>query len=288
MPLVDMYGEKLAVPQLCAEILREARLSAQQAVGCSVERAVLTVPVGFDEVQRKLLVRAARLAHLEIVDVIEEPNAAALANASYDDFGGIIGIYDFGGGTFDFSLVDVSGGDFHILATAGDSWLGGDDFDQALASSVADLLSRKKNIDIRHRVVEWQHLLSSCENAKRSLSQQESARIHVPGVARNERGAVDLNMTVNRHRVEPLWRDLLDRSLVTCLQAMGMLDIAPSDLSCIYLSGGTTYIPAVRARLAELGVPVRTMVEPDAAVCLGAGIHAAQLERRLSPTIRWG
>jgi actin-like ATPase involved in cell morphogenesis/Tfp pilus assembly protein PilZ len=277
--LVDMHGEKFAVTQLCAYILGHARDAAEAALGEPVTRAVITVPVSFDEARLRLVRRAAQLARLEIAATIDEPSAAALANRFQPGFGGIVGVYDFGGGTFDFTIVDVSGGDFKVLATAGDAWLGGDDFDLAMAEAVASQIYRMHHLDLHKDAVEWAKLVFACEKAKRALSVGETADVHVPELLRTANGRMDLSFRLDRAALERLVKPVVDRSLQTCTDALDLLDLKPTDLSAVYLSGGTTYIPAVRTALARtFQVPVKTGVPPDHAVCIGAGIHAAQLE----------
>ncbi len=283
--VVEMWGEPYATPQLCGYLLDAARANAERVLGHAVGRAVVTVPVSFSAERIQLLRRAGQLAHLEIVEVIEEPSAAALASRHTPGFGGIIGVYDFGGGTFDFSVVEASGGDFRVLTTAGDSWLGGDDLDYAVAEAASNLFWRVHGIDLRLRLVEWQHLLSSAEKAKRDLSVVEAATLFVPEVVHTPHGPQDLRIKVTRERVEPIWTPAIERSMNTCIGALASLGLRPSHLAAIYLSGGTSYVPAVRRALAQrFKVPVRIGAPPDHAVCLGAGIHAAHLERRV-PTM---
>jgi actin-like ATPase involved in cell morphogenesis len=283
--MVEMWGEPYATPQLCAYLLEAARVNAERVLGHAVDRAVVTVPVSFSAERIQLLRRAGQLARLEIVEVIEEPSAAALACRHTPGFGGVIGVYDFGGGTFDFSVVEATGGDFRVLTTAGDSWLGGDDLDYAVAEAASNLFWRVHGIDLRLRVVEWQHLLTSAEKAKRDLSVVEAATLFVPEVVHTPHGAQDLRIKVTRDRVEPIWAPAIERSLHTCISALASLGMRPSDLSAIYLSGGTSYVPAVRRALSQrFKLPIRIGAPPDHAVCLGAGIHAAHLERRV-PTL---
>ncbi len=285
--VVDMWGEPYAVAQICSYLLSEARDAAERALGQPVSRVVLSAPVSFGEERLALLRRAARLAHLDVVEIIDEPSAAALANRFRGDFGGVIGVYDFGGGTFDFSIVDASGGDFQVLATAGDSWLGGDDFDMVLADAIANRYWQRHGADLRHRAVEWQYLLRSVEHAKRTLSLDEQARVFVPEVMRTAQGTQDLNVRLTRTTVEQLWAPVIERSLATCASALALVGLRPSDLSAIYLSGGTSYAPVIRRALTErFRVPVRTGVPPDYAVCLGAGIHAAQLQLLQSTALK--
>jgi len=284
--VVEMWGESYATPQLCGYLLDAARVNAERVLGHAVDRAVVTVPVSFSAERVQLLRRAGQLARLEILEVIEEPSAAALASRHTPGFGGLIGVYDFGGGTFDFSVVEASGGDFRVLTTAGDSWLGGDDLDYAVAEAASNLFWRVHGIDLRLRLVEWQYLLSSAEKAKRDLSVVDAATLFVPEVIHTAHGSQDLRIKVTRERVEPIWAPAIERSMHTCIGALAALGARPSDLSAIYLSGGTSYVPAVRRALSQrFKVPIRIGAPPDHAVCLGAGIHAAQLERRVQTVL---
>ncbi len=279
--LVDFWGELYAMPQICSYLYAAARETASHAMGQEIRKAVITVPVCFDEAQRDAMRLAAKLAHLEVVEIIEEPCAAAIANQGQEGFEGIVGVYDFGGGTFDFSLVEATTGDMRVLATTGDSWLGGDDFDLAIANTAADSAYRAQGVDLRTRSVEWQTLLRSCEEAKRALSTEESTRMIVPGVLRNQLGPCDMRMMLTREKVEPLWKDVIARSIHTCMQALDVAGVPKSKLSSIYMSGGTSYIPLIRDQLEKaFGVPVVLGIAPEYAVAAGAGVRAAQLERR--------
>ncbi|HTM22727.1 MAG TPA: Hsp70 family protein [Kofleriaceae bacterium] len=283
---LKMWDQTYAVPQICSYLIAAAREAAEKALGEQVDQAVMTVPVSFTPERIELLRRACKLAHVDVVEMIDEPTSAALANRFRPEFGGVVGIYDFGGGTFDFSLVDVSGGDFKVLATAGDSWLGGDDLDLAVAEAVANQFWRIHGVDLRQRQVEWQELVFACERAKRELSRGDAATLFIPQVAHTSKGPLDLKARVARSLAERIWQPIIDRSFHTCLQTLALVGLQPQGLSAIYLSGGSTYVPAVREGLAKrFGVPVRTGVPPDHAVCLGAGIHAAQLHRRRTPSI---
>jgi len=274
--VVGMWGEQYAIVQLCSYLIAAARDAAEAELGRRVDQAVVTVPVSFDDDRIALVRRAAQLANIEAVHVIDEPTAAAVANRFDPDFGGLIGVYDFGGGTFDFSVVDASGGDFKVLATAGDSWLGGDDLDQVVAEAIANKFWRVHGVDLRNRLVEWQHLIFGAERSKRQLSTRNESHLIVPDALRTALGTQALDVRLTRHAVEKLWSPVIERSLATCSQALGLLGMRPNDLSAIYLSGGTTYVPAVQRALTErFRIPVRTAVMPDFAVCLGAGLVAA-------------
>ena len=284
--LVEMWGEHYAVPQLVSYLLDDARALAEAHLGERVERAVVSVPISFDADRVEYLRRAGRMAGLDIVAVIDEPSAAALANRFDPHFGGIVGVYDFGGGTFDFSVVDVSHGDFRVLATSGDTWLGGDDFDHVLATAAANQFWRKHQVDLRNQAMEWQRLLFACEQAKRQLTTKDRSAISVPEVLRTADGMVDLTLTIDRNTLNRASAPIIQQSLATCDEALELLGMQPSDLSAVYLSGGTTYIPSVREALVEhFQVPIRTGVPPEHAVCLGAAIHAAQMQLSSDSTL---
>ncbi len=283
--VLEIWRQQFAVPQLCSYLIEDARRVAEQALGQRIEKCVMTVPVSFDDDRAKLLRRAAEMAQLEVLALIDEPSAAALANRFEEGFGGVVGVYDFGGGTFDFSLVDVSGGDFQVLATAGDTWLGGDDFDQVLADAAANQFWRMHNVDLHTQSVEWQRLVWACERAKRLLSVDEKSAIFVPEVMRGAEGMIDLHISLDRPTFERACAPVIARSLATCDDALELLDMKPTELTAVYLSGGTTYVPAVREAIANhFQVPVRTGVPPEHAVCLGAAIHAAQLQFAMERT----
>jgi actin-like ATPase involved in cell morphogenesis/Tfp pilus assembly protein PilZ len=284
--VVEIWKQPYAIPQLISFLLEDAMELAAGHLGQPIDQAVVSVPISFDEDRIEFLRRAGQMAGLDILAVIDEPSAAALANRFDPHFGGVVGVYDFGGGTFDFSVVDVSQGDFRVMATAGDTWLGGDDFDSALAEAAANQFWRQHKVDLRRQAVEWQKLIFACERAKRGLSDAESSLIHVPNVLRTADGMVDLELAIDRPTFKRAAAPIIQRSLDTCDEALGLLEMKPGDLATVYLSGGTTYIPAVREALAaHFGVPVRTGVPPEHAVCLGAAIHAAQLQFQRSTTL---
>ncbi len=283
---IEMWGEQYAVAQIAGLVLRAARDTAEAHLRRAVDRVVLTVPVGFDAHRIESLRRAARLAQLELIAVIDEPTAAGLANRLDPRFQGLVGVYDFGGGTFDFSVVDTSAGDVRVLGTAGDSWLGGDDFDAAIANAVANQIWRRHGLDLRTRVVEWQRLLFSCERTKRRLSSvEEHAVLSIPAALRTAAGEQDLRIRLDRSTCERLWTPLVERSLETVALGFRRAGIGPGRLSAICLSGGTAYIPLVRRMLRErLQLPVLAGVPPEYAACLGATMHAVQIAQGLSST----
>lgn len=275
---IEQWGDLYAPAQLVAYLLDAARQTAERALEIPIHQAVLTVPISYDDTQIEALRRAARLAKLEVAGVIDEPSAAALANREHPEFGGIVGVYDFGGGTFDFSVIDASAGDFRVLGTAGDAWLGGDDFDQAIATAVANQLWAAHGVDLRQRAVEWQQLLFATERAKRALSTTDQAVLVVPDAIRTADGTRELRVRLSRATVERLWAPLIERSLKTAMRGLRRAGIEADRMRSVYLSGGTSLIPAVRAAIeAHFRVPVRVGVPPEHAACLGAGLYASQL-----------
>ena len=281
-PLIEIDGERYAMAQICGLLLREARELAEHHLRGPVERAVLTVPVSFDAGRCRALETAARLAGLEPVALIAEPNAAALAYRNTPGFGGMIGIYDFGGGTFDFSVVDVSGDRFTVVASAGDAWLGGDDIDAVLADAAANQFWRQHRVDLRKQAVEWQRLRFAAEAAKRALSAVESTQLAVPEVLRTAQGMVDLRLTLDRATLARAGSAIIRRTLDVCDQALLKSGLRPSALDAIALCGGSSQMPAVRAAVERhFNLPLLA-ARDDQAVCVGAATHAGLLEKRRS------
>lgn len=284
--VVEIWQREYSITQICSYLLRDVREVAERRLGVPVSKAVITVPISFDEGRIKSLERAAKLAGLEVLAFIDEPSAAALANRYDAGFGGIVGIYDFGGGTFDFSIVDVSQGDFRVLATSGDTWLGGDDIDRVLAEAVSNQFWAQHRVDLTKQAVEWQRLVFACELAKRTLSEHERAAISVPEVLRTAQGMIDLNIAVDRNTLARVAEAIIHRSFAACNHALRLVGMRPGDLTSVYLSGGTTRMPVVKAAVEEFfQVPVRTGVPVEHAVCLGAAIHAAELQLNQTRTL---
>lgn len=285
--LIDIDGESYAVPQLCGYLLAEARAIAERHLGEPVTSAVLAVPVSFDEVRCRAVETAARLAGLEVAGLIAEPNAAALANRYVAGFGGLVGIYDFGGGTFDFSIVDVSRSRFQVVAAAGDAWLGGDDVDTVLAEAAINQFWRQHKVDLRRQVVEYQRVRFACEEAKRALSTAPTATLHVPDVLRTTDGMVDLKLTLDGPTLARAAGAIIRRSLDVCAHTLRKAGVTADQLTGVYLCGGSSQMPAIREAVQKFfGVPLHTGVPPEQAVCLGAAIHASLLAaRRTSPVV---
>jgi molecular chaperone DnaK len=279
--VIELWQTDYAITQLCSYLLANVKELAEARLGTKISEAVIAVPVAFDVQRIQAVRRAAQMAGLEVASLLDEPSAAALANRYTPGFGGIVGVYDFGGGTFDFSLVDVSKAQFKILSTGGDNWLGGDDLDLVLAEAAANQFWRLHKVDLRKQAVEWQRLRFACESAKRALSVNDAAVIAVPEVMRTASGMVDLELAIDRSTIARAAAGLIQRSLQVCDLALARAGLRSSDLTAIYLVGGTSRMPAIHDAVARhFGVPVRHGVAPDQAVCLGASIHASLLATR--------
>jgi len=288
--VIDIDGEPYGIVQLCAQLLDEARRTAERQLGHPVIQTVIAVPVSFDEARCRALETAARLAGLEVVGLIAEPNAAALANRDVPGFGGLVGIYDFGGGTFDFSIVDVSRTRFQVVASHGDPWLGGDDIDTVLAEAAINQFWRQHKVDLRRQVVEYQRIRLACEDAKRALSTAPTTTLRVAEVLRATDGMVDLKLALDRPTLARAAAAIIRRSLDVADTALRQANITAADLTGVYLCGGTSQMPAVReAAQKHFGVPLHAGVAPEQAVCAGAAIHASLIAaRRSSPILITG
>ncbi len=283
--LCEIDGQQWAIPQLCGFLLGAARAVAERHLG-PITQAVIAVPVSFDEARCRAVETAAKLAGLEVVGLIAEPNAAALANRYVPGFGGLVGIFDFGGGTFDFSVVDVSRSRFQVVGSAGDAWLGGDDIDTVLADAAANQFWRQHKVDLRKHAVELQRLRFACEEAKRALSTVESTRLVVSEVLRTATGMVDLQLTLERPTLARAAGAIVRRTLEVGTRALSQAGIKATDLTAVYLCGGSSLMPAVREAVEKhFGVPLKAGVAPEQAVCVGASIHASLIAQRLSSPI---
>ena len=274
--LLDVHGMSVSIIEACGHILNLLRLVAEKNLGHEVHDVILTAPVSFTDRQHAALKEAAELAGLRVLEFVEEPVAATLACVTDPHCKGPVAVFDFGGGTFDFSVVDVGDGVMTVLASAGDGWLGGDDFDEALASAAANGFWRATNIELRNQLYQWQRLLVRAEHTKRALSDREQATLELPDAALTKEGGLDLVFPLTRRQFAGLCTEIIDRAFDTCSQALELSELKISDLNAVYLSGGTTYIPAVRDAVARFfGKEPRVVVPPERAVLVGAAVHGA-------------
>ncbi len=284
--VVATRAGELTLPELSAMVLREVRRVAEQALGAKVERCVVTVPANFNELQRSSTKIAGKVADLEVVRILNEPTAAALAYGYGRGTREKICIYDFGGGTFDVTLLELSGNVFEVLATAGDTFLGGDDVDIALADALVPQFQRATRIDPMHERVLYDVLRDAAEGAKCSLSTVESAPVRVDFNLRGQR--VQFEHTLSRPDLERVANPFINRTFDVCAEALKLAGLRASDLTAVILVGGSTRIPSVRARVASFfGRDPMTHLPPEEVVALGASILAEALTAsRRGPTTR--
>jgi molecular chaperone DnaK len=267
LPLIEIHDRKLSPEAISAMVLREIKATAEQALGHEVREAVVTVPAWFDDAQRQATKDAAALAGLDCLRILNEPTAAALAYGLDGKNDGTVLVYDLGGGTFDVSILRIHEGVFRVLATAGDTRLGGDDFDQLLAQRILKLLPSKAGTEDPYVL---QAVRSAAEGLKMRLTDNEQATLELD---LGERGKVDL--TITRAEFEAAIAPLVQRTLDCVKSAAKDAGLELKNINDIVLVGGSTRVPLVRARLeAATGKAPHTDVDPDLAVALGAAIQA--------------
>ena len=280
---VEVRGTEYTPPEISAMILRKLKETAEAHLGETVEKAVITVPAYFNDSQRQATKDAGTIAGLEVVRIINEPTAAALAYGEEKKKDQKIAVFDLGGGTFDISILEVAeaGGEgktFEVLATNGDTHLGGDDFDQALIDHVAEAFKRDKGIDLRSDTMALQRLKEACEKAKCELSSGLQTDINLPFITADQSGPQHLQMQIKRIDFEKLVEPLVSRTRGPCLQALKDAGLKAADVDEVILVGGSTRIPAVQAVVKSIfnREPNRS-VNPDEVVALGAAIQGSIL-----------
>lgn len=276
----DVHGQSITVPEVCAKILGHLKNLASKWSGQEVKKAVFTVPVDFDIRSKRELEIAARMANIEIVGLVPEPVAAAMGCGNDGSGHSFVAVYDFGGGTFDASIVEVGQNRFTVRGAAGDRWLGGDDFDEVTARYVADEFQRSSGVSLHNRVEEWQRLIFASEEAKRWLSTLESVDVVLPDAARNAQGSQTLLIPMTRPLFVELADDVITSSLEVCRTAAIKAKVHPRKIDTLLITGGTTRIPAVR-QAAERFFGKRGIsgIHPEHAVVIGAAVRAAVLSK---------
>jgi actin-like ATPase involved in cell morphogenesis/Tfp pilus assembly protein PilZ len=286
--VAEVYGNTIALGQICAEIFRHAATLARADTGIAVEHVVLSTPVAFGP-ERVAVKRAAEIAGLTVIGMVDEPVAAAMAFGLGLAPGQTVAVYDFGGGTFDFTLLRVRPrGGFEILGEAGDPWLGGDDFDFEIAAYAANRFWREHKIDLRERQVEWQRLLFLCEQAKRKLSTEQEFVLHAREIALSVRGPIDLELPLNRELLQRLCGELIDRSVETMASCMELAGARPESVDHVVLTGGVSRNPLVRERVQEFfRRDITLSIDPELAVVAGGAIFgrfmALQQSKKSAP-----
>jgi len=280
---VEVKGEKFAPPQISAEVLKKMKKTAEDYLGEPVTEAVITVPAYFNDSQRQATKDAGKIAGLEVKRIINEPTAAALAYG-IDKQGGdrTIAVYDLGGGTFDISIIEVADVDgekqFEVLATNGDTFLGGEDFDLRLIEYLAEEFKKESGIDLHNDPLALQRLKEAAEKAKVELSSSQQTDVNLPYITADATGPKHLNVKVTRAKLESLVEELVKRSLEPCRIALKDADLSASEIDEVILVGGQTRMPMVQKSVAEFfGKEPRKDVNPDEAVAVGASIQGAVL-----------
>lgn len=280
---VEVKGKKMAPPQVSAEVLKKMKKTAEDYLGEPVTEAVITVPAYFNDSQRQATKDAGRIAGLDVKRIINEPTAAALAYGMDKSRGDkTIAVYDLGGGTFDISIIEVADVDgetqFEVLATNGDTFLGGEDFDLALINYLVDQFKTDSGINLSGDNLAMQRLKEAAEKAKIELSSAQQTDVNLPYITADNTGPKHLNVKVTRAKLESLVEDLVQRSLEPCKTALKDAGLSASEIDEVILVGGQTRMPMVQKKAADFfGKEARKDVNPDEAVAVGAAIQGGVL-----------
>ena len=283
---VNIDGNELTPPEISAMVLGYLKEAAEAHLGEPVEKAVITVPAYFNDSQRQATKDAGKIAGLDVVRIINEPTASALAYGLDKKKTGRVAVYDLGGGTFDISILDIGDGVFEVLSTNGDTHLGGDDFDEALIDHVAGEFQKDAGIDVRQDSMALQRLKEACEKAKCELSAAVQTDINLPFITADASGPKHLQVTVTRSKFEQLVAGLIERTKAPCQQALKDANLKPGEVDDVILVGGSTRVPAVQAAVRELfGREPNKGVNPDEVVAVGAAIQGGILAGDVSDVV---
>ncbi|MEK7756336.1 MAG: Hsp70 family protein, partial [Planctomycetota bacterium] len=268
---VAVRDKKMAPPQVSAEVLRKMKKTAEDYLGEEVTEAVITVPAYFNDSQRQATKDAGKIAGLDVVRIVNEPTAASLAYGLQKRTQGTIAVYDLGGGTFDISILKLKGGIFEVLATNGNTHLGGDDFDRRLVDVMMQEIKARHGVSLEGRPELQQDIRVRAEQAKCALSTEPQATVRVP----LPDGRGEYARTFTRTEFENLVNDLVEKTLTPCRQAIKDAGLSATDMDEVVLVGGSTRMPLVRQRVQALfGKPPHCELNPDEVVALGAAVQA--------------
>ncbi len=281
---VEVRGNKQAPPQISAEVLRKMKKTAEDYLGEEVTEAVITVPAYFNDSQRQATKDAGRIAGLDVKRIINEPTAAALAFGMDKQEGDRkIAVYDLGGGTFDISIIEITEIDgehqFEVLSTNGDTFLGGEDFDNRIIDFLADEFKKENGLDLRNDLLAKQRLKEAAEKAKIELSGAQQTEVNLPYITADASGPKHLVVKITRAKLESLVEELIERTIAPCKTALKDAGVSPSEISDVILVGGQSRMPKVQEKVKEIfGKEPRKDVNPDEAVAVGAAIQGGVLK----------
>jgi molecular chaperone DnaK len=276
---VEIDGEKYSPSQISAFILQKMKETAESYLGETVSQAVITVPAYFNDAQRQATKDAGKIAGLEVLRIINEPTAAALAYGLDKNEGKTIAVYDLGGGTFDVSVLEIGDGVFEVKATNGDTFLGGEDFDMRIIDFLADEFKKESGIDLRKDTLALQRLKEAGEKAKIELSSTQQTDVNLPFITADASGPKHLNVKLTRAKMESLVDDLLQRTITPCKKALKDAGLTAADIDEVILVGGMTRMPKVTQLVKEFfGKEPHKGVNPDEVVAMGAAIQAGVLQ----------
>ena len=276
---VESRGETYSPSQISGFILRKLKEDAESYLGETVSEAVITVPAYFNDAQRQATKDAGKIAGLDVLRIINEPTAAALAYGLDKKESGVIVVYDLGGGTFDVSILEVGDGVFEVKATNGDTFLGGEDFDQRVIDFLADEFKKENAIDLRDDKLALQRLKEAGEKAKIELSSSAQTEVNLPFITADQSGPKHLNVKLTRAKLESLVDDLVERSLKPCKAALKDAGIKAGDIDEVILVGGMTRMPKIMKKVQEFfGKEPHRGVNPDEVVAAGAAIQGGVLK----------
>jgi len=276
--VVKAAGKSYTPPEIGAMVLQKLKQTAEEHLGSSVSDAVITVPAYFNDSQRQATKDAGKIAGLNVLRIINEPTAAALAYGMEKQKDEIVAVFDLGGGTFDISILELGDGVFEVKSTNGDTHLGGDDFDQKVIDWIAKEFKKSDGIDLKADPMALQRLREAAETAKVELSSSKQTEINLPFVTADSSGPKHLNMTLTRAKFEELVSDLISRTIDPCLQAIKDAGLKPSDIHEVIIVGGSSRIPKIQEKVKEIfGKEPNRSVNPDEVVALGAAIQGGVL-----------
>jgi molecular chaperone DnaK len=276
---IEIFGKVYSPPQISAMILGKLKSAAEDFLGEKVTKAVITVPAYFNDAQRQATKQAGEIAGLEVVRIINEPTAAALAYGLDKKSDETIAVYDLGGGTFDISVLEVGAGVVEVKSTNGDTHLGGDDIDQRIVDWLIEEFKKENNIDLSKDRMALQRLKEAAEKAKIELSQMMETEINLPFITAGASGPIHMQLKLTRTRLEQLMNDLLDRSMKPVKQALEDAKMSPNDIQEVVMVGGSTRIPKVQQLVRTFfgEKELHRGVNPDEVVAVGAAIQGAVL-----------